>query len=157
MMIQIKRILIPTDFSETSKEALKYAMSMSKEYEAEMTVLNVVNEHIYTEGFNIPRVMSIQDLEKELCRQAETQMQEFLKDVRRLDEVKYKKVVIPGNPYLAILEYAKTNNVDLIVIGTHGRSGLEHMLFGSTAEKVIRKAPCPVLTVKPAQREFITP
>jgi len=60
-------------------------------------------------------------------------------------------------PFLEIVRYAKANDVDLIVIGTHGRSGLEHVIFGSTAERVVRKAPCPVLSVQPSQRKFVIP
>ena len=62
-----------------------------------------------------------------------------------------------GKPFLEIIRFAKENDIDLIIIGTHGRSGLEHIIFGSTAEKVVRKAPCPVLSVRPSQREFVMP
>lgn len=156
-MIELRKILLPTDFSETSKEALKYAMSMAKEYSAEMTVLHVINEQLLTEGLNLPRVISMQSIEKELCKEAERQMDDFFKETGGAEGIKIKKAVIKGKPFLQIIRYAKENDIDLIVIGTHGRSGLEHIIFGSTAEKVVRKAPCPVLSVKPAQREFVMP
>jgi nucleotide-binding universal stress UspA family protein len=156
-MIEIKRILLPTDFSDTSKEALKYAISMAREFGAEMTALHVINQQLLTEGLNLPRVISLQDLEKEMAREAERQMEAFLKDIPELGEVTFRTLIRLGNPFLEIINYARDNAVDLIVIGTHGRSGLEHIIFGSTAEKVVRKAPCPVLSVKPAQREFVVP
>ena len=76
-------------------------------------------------------------------------------DVRAGLDVEH--VILRGMPFLEIIRYAKANEVDLIVIGTHGRSGMEHIIFGSTAEKVVRKAPCPVLSVKPAQHAFVMP
>lgn len=154
-MIELKKILLPTDFSDTSKEALKYAISLSREYGAEMTALHVVNQQILVEGLNLPQLVSIKDLEKELIKEAERQLEVFLKDVPGLGDIVSRQVILLGNPFLEIIRYAKENSIDLIVIGTHGRSGLEHIIFGSTAEKVVRRAPCPVLSVKPAQREFV--
>lgn len=156
-MIRLKKILVPTDFSATSKEALKYAISLATEYGAEMTIMHVINEQLFTESLNLPRVMSLQSLEKELAKEAEHQMEDFFKDVLGMDDIDYKKIVLKGKPFIQIIQYSRENDIDLIVIGTHGRSGLEHIIFGSTAEKVVRKAPCPVLSVKPAQREFVMP
>jgi nucleotide-binding universal stress UspA family protein len=68
-----------------------------------------------------------------------------------------EKIIVRGVPFVEIIKTAKDRNVDLIVIGTHGRTGIDHMLFGSTAEKVVRKAPCPVLTVRVAGKEFTMP
>ena len=69
----------------------------------------------------------------------------------------WETVIRQGEPFLEVIRFAKEQDVDLIVIGTHGRSGFEHIVFGSTAEKVVRKAPCPVLSVRPEQREFVMP
>ena len=156
-MIQLKKVLLPTDFSDCSQEALKYAISMSAEFGADLVVLHVINQQLLTEGLNLPRVGSFQDLETEMAKEAERQMDAFLKENPDLEEIRHQRLIRLGRPFLEIIGYAKDNAVDLIVIGTHGRSGIEHIIFGSTAEKVVRKAPCPVLTVKPAQREFVVP
>ncbi len=156
-MIELKKILFPTDYSDPSKEALKYAMGFAMERGAELIALHVINEQFLSEGLNLPRVVSIDDLEKEMTREAERRMDEFFSDVVGLDKVALKKVILNGKPFVEIIKYARENDVDLIVIGTHGRSGIEHIIFGSTAEKVVRKAPCPVLSVKPAQRDFVLP
>ncbi len=156
-MIEIKKILLPTDFSDTSKEALKYAVSLAGEYGARLTVLHVINRQLLTEGLNLPRVISMEELETEMKKEAARQMAAFLKEAREAEGIKPLTVILDGVPAAEITRYAKDEDVDLIVIGTHGRGAIEHMLFGGTAEKVVRKAPCPVLLVKPAQREFITP
>jgi nucleotide-binding universal stress UspA family protein len=156
-MIELKKILLPTDFSETSLEALKYAISLSTEYGAELTILHVINEQLVTEGLSLPRIVSMDEIEKEMHREAARQMKDFLAGAGELSGVTHRTVTLSGNPFLEIIRYAKDNQIDLIVIGTHGRSGFEHILFGSTAERVVRKAPCPVLSVKPAQREFVLP
>lgn len=156
-MIEIKRILLPTDFSDCSREALKYAVGMAREFCAELTVLHVINEQIFTEGLTLPRVISEEELESEVRREAGRQMDNFLASVEGLGELQHSTLIIRGKPFAEIVKYAKEKAVDLIVIGTHGRTGIEHVIFGSQAEKVVRRAPCPVLTVKPAQREFVVP
>jgi nucleotide-binding universal stress UspA family protein len=155
-MIKIKKILYPTDFSESSLEALKYALSFAKEYRAKLVILHVINENIFTESLNLPRVVSIDTLEKEMVREAEKRMKSLIPAATR-KTVERETVILKGAPFLEIIRFARENDVDLIIIGTHGRSGFQQIIFGSTAEKVVRKAPCPVLSVKPAQREFVMP
>ncbi len=154
-MIELKKILFPTDFSDPSKEALKYALSFAREHDAQLIALHVINKQLFSEGLNLPRVISIDALEEAMAKEAARRMVDFFSDVVGIDKINFKKIVLQGNPFLEIIKFAKENDIDMIVIGTHGRSGLEHILLGSTAEKVVRKAPCPVLSVKPAQRNFV--
>jgi nucleotide-binding universal stress UspA family protein len=155
-MIKMKKILFPTDFSEAALEASKYALSFARDFKSHLYVLHVVNEKIFTEGLNLPRVVSIDDLEKELMEEGRKRLK-TLYPAEEVKDLEWEGVIRKGKPFLEIIRFAKENDIDLIVIGTHGRSGFEHIIFGSTAEKVVRKAPCPVLSVRPAQREFVMP
>jgi nucleotide-binding universal stress UspA family protein len=155
-MIKLKKILYPTDFSESSLEALKYGISFAREFKAKLVLLHVVNEKVFSEGLNLPRVVSIEELEREMTAEAERQLKVIVPPEER-SHLDTETVILKGNPFIEIIRYAHEQDVDLIIIGTHGRSGVEHIIFGSTAEKVVRKAPCPVLSVKPAQREFVMP
>ena len=155
-MIKLKKILYPTDFSESSLEALKYAVSFARYNKAKLILMHVVNEKIFSEGLNLPRLSAPEALGQEMADEAARQLKMLIPTSERAG-LDVEMVILHGMPFLEIIRYAKANDVDLIVIGTHGRSGMEHIIFGSTAEKVVRKAPCPVLSVKPAQREFVMP
>jgi nucleotide-binding universal stress UspA family protein len=155
-MIKLKKILYPTDFSESSLEALKYAVSFARDYKAKLVLMHVVNEKIFSEGLNLPRVSAPDALAKELAAEAERQLKNLIPAADRTG-LDWEMAILQGMPFLEIIRYARANDVDLIVIGTHGRSGVEHIIFGSTAEKVVRKSPCPVLSVRPSQREFVMP
>jgi len=155
-MIKLKKILFPTDFSETSQEAASYAISFGREFKAKVFVLHVVNEKIFTEGLNMPRVVSIEELQKEMTAEARRRLKTLV-PAEEAEGLDWETVIRQGEPFLEIIRFAREEDIDLIVIGTHGRSGFEHIIFGSTAEKVVRKAPCPVLSVRPEQREFVMP
>jgi nucleotide-binding universal stress UspA family protein len=155
-MIKLKKILFPTDFSESSQEASRYALSFAREFKAKLVVLNVVNEKVFTEGLNLPRVISVEELEKEMTEEGRKRLR-TLYQAEEVEGVEWESVIKKGNPFLEIIRFAKEEDIDLIIIGTHGHSGFEHIIFGSTAEKVVRKAPCPVLSVRPSQREFVMP
>jgi len=104
----------------------------------------------------IPSSLSVTDLIEDMQKSAWKEMDKWGEEVS--DKVKsVEKMVVRGVPFVEIIKTAKGKNADLIVIGTHGRTGIDHMLFGSTAEKVVRKAACPVLTVRIAGREFKMP
>jgi nucleotide-binding universal stress UspA family protein len=154
-MIRLKTILFPTDFSETSQEAARYAISFAREFKAKVFVLHVVNEKIFTES-SMPRVVSVEELERELTEEARKRLKTLV-PAEEAEGLDWETVIRQGEPFIEIIRFAKDQDVDLIVIGTHGRSGFEHIIFGSTAEKVVRKAPCPVLSVRPEQREFVMP
>jgi nucleotide-binding universal stress UspA family protein len=147
-MIKFKKILYPTDFSESSLEALRYAVSLAKDYKAKLILMHVINEQIFSEGLNLPRVSAPEALGQEMEAEAGRQLRMLIPADQRqgLDS---EMVIRSGMPFLEVIRYAEANGVDLIVIGTHGRSGMEHIIFGSTAEKVLRKATCPVLSVRP--------
>jgi nucleotide-binding universal stress UspA family protein len=154
-MIRLKTILFPTDFSETSQEAARYAISFAREFKAKVFVLHVVNEKIFTES-SMPRVVSVEEMEREMTEEARKRLKTLV-PAEEAEGLDWETVIRQGEPFIEIIRFAKDQDVDLIVIGTHGRSGFEHIIFGSTAEKVVRKAPCPVLSVRPEQREFVMP
>ena len=147
-MFNVKKILYPTDFSEASLEALKYALSFAQSCKAKLILMHVVNEKIFSEGLSLARISAPEALEQELAAEAGRQLRMLIPaDARQGLDV--DTVILNGNPSLEVIRYAKDHGVDMIVIGTAGRSGVEHMMFGSTAEKVVRGAHCPVLSVKP--------
>jgi len=148
-MFKLKKILYPTDFSEASLEALKYAVSFARNCHAKLILMHVVNEKIFSEGLSLARVSAPEALGQEMAAEAGRQLKMLIPAAERpgLDS---EIVILNGMPFLEIIRYAKDNDIDMIVIGTNGRSGMEHIMFGSTAEKVVRKAHCPVLSVKPA-------
>ncbi|MCX8085014.1 MAG: universal stress protein [Calditerrivibrio sp.] len=155
-MINIKKILVPTDFSETSKYAMQYAIEFAKNFGAELRIVHVIFDESQIVAFYLPQV-TFQNLDQELEESAKKQMDEFLAHFPELKEVTYDVKMLKGTAFVEIISEAKDMKADLIIIGTHGRTGLEHVLFGSTAEKVVRKSPCPVLTVKPKNFKFVMP
>ena len=147
-MFKLTKILYPTDFSEASLEALKYAVSFARNCQAKLILMHVVNEKIFSEGLSLARVSAPEALEQEMAAEAGRQLNMLIPAEERKG-LDCEMVTLSGMPFLEIIRYAKDNGVDMIVIGTNGRSGMEHIIFGSTAEKVVRKAHCPVLSVKP--------
>ena len=148
-MLKLKKILYPTDFSEASLEALKYATSLARSCESKLILMHVVNEKIFSEGLSLARISAPEALGQELAKEAARQLKMLITAEDR-PGLELEMVILHGNPSLEVIRYAKEHKVDMIVIGTAGRSGVEHMMFGSTAEKVVRGAQCPVLSVKPA-------
>ncbi|MEK6726739.1 MAG: universal stress protein [Deltaproteobacteria bacterium] len=149
-MINIKKVLFPTDFSENSNYAFDYALDLAQKLGARLYILHVIHELIDTTGFYIPNI-SLDELQKDLEKGAEKMMEKFCKD-RMGDFKEYECINIIGLPHIEILSVAKEKGIDMIVMGTHGRTGIDRVLFGSTAEKVVKKAPCPVLTVRHPQK-----
>ncbi len=151
-MITLKTILVPSDFSECSEAALRYALELARRFDARVHLLHVVQDPLTqpwaAEGFSLPLFEIVDDWH--------AQARERLKAVvpaADCDRVTIAAVV--ATPYAEILDYAARNDVDLIVMGTHGRGGVSHMLLGSIAERVVRRAPCPVLTVRHPQHGFV--
>jgi universal stress protein A len=148
-MIRLKEILCPFDFSENAQEALKYAIHlMSKDDDATLHLAHVVDSRVLDYGGPIygiePQVTKV-ELDQSTREQLEKRL---LAVIPEEVQNRVETVILFGVPFLEIIITAKNKNIDLIVIGTHGRTGIAHMLIGSVAEKVVRKAPCPVLTVK---------
>jgi universal stress protein A len=145
-MKDFSTILVAVDFSDSSDNAFQMAMSMALKYSARLIILHVINEPIDLRGFYVPHI-SFEKLEEEIEEGAEKMMQSFCRQ-HISDFTDFETLIVPGMPYEQILEQAEKKAAELIVLGTHGRAGLDHVLFGSTAEKVVRKSILPVLTVR---------
>jgi nucleotide-binding universal stress UspA family protein len=153
--MQIKTILFPTDYSNGARAAMDHAISLAKDYQAKLILLYVIQDISIAEWY-IPSSISAGELIEDMQKSAWQEMDKWFAEVSK--QVKdVEKMVVRGVPFVEIIQTAKERNADLIVIGTHGRTGIDHMLFGSTAEKVVRKAACPVLTVRIAGKEFKMP
>jgi nucleotide-binding universal stress UspA family protein len=146
-MQDIKNILVPIDFSENSPKILRSAISLAKKCDAALTVVFVVQSIEDYSGFFVPH-MPITQFEEEMVGGANKKMESFIED--NMDpSVSYSSKVLIGDVAEEILKLAEDEKSDMIVMGTHGYKGLEKVLFGSIAEKVVKRSPCPVLTVNP--------
>lgn len=152
MNVEIHRILFPTDFSPSSQQAQNYACVLAEKFSAELHALHVVPDPMPIPGpegswilpdYSVPKI--VHEAELELAVRMEPAL---------TGDVTVVRSVQIGKPVLAIVDYAKEHEIDLIVIGTHGHTGLSHLLLGSVAEKVVRLATCPVLTVHPRGHQF---
>ena len=156
-MIKMAKILYPTDFSELSTYALRYALSFAHAYQAKLHCLHVVDEaYQYWTAMgpnSVPVGPATEDILQSACKEMDSFAAEHLKDA----EVEVITDVVLGRPFMEIIQYARKQCIDLIVLATHGRTGLSHVLLGSVAERVVRKSPCPVLTIRHPQHEFIMP
>ena len=149
--MKIERILFATDFSEGSDHALPYAVDMAKQYGARLYFVHVIYDVAKTAGWYVPHV-SIDEIYRDMEQSARSELEKiFIDEMRGFKNIEYK--VLKGIPYEEISKLAAEQKVDLIVLGTHGRRGIDRMLFGSTAEQVVRNAPCPVLSVRLPQHE----
>jgi nucleotide-binding universal stress UspA family protein len=144
--MKITKILFPTDFSEGSVYAFPYAVDMAKTHDAELHLVYVNYDIIIATGLHVPHT-SLDTLNRELEESAAKQLASFCLDQRKGIN-KIKTAVLRGVPYEELLKYAATEGIDLIVIGTHGRKGIDRVFFGSTAERLVRYATCPVLSVR---------
>jgi universal stress protein A len=142
-MPTIKSLLCPVDFSEMSKAVLDYAVFMAQSHQAELRLVHVVDQLHGFDSYKILHMTAI-EITHEMERQAKTQLKELIADlaVPATFEVRF------GRAADEIVIQAKEDKVDLVVMGSHGRSGISHMLVGSVAESVVRHAPCPVLVVR---------
>jgi universal stress protein A len=140
-----QRFLVPIDFSESANQALEYAINLAGKLDAHLTLLHVIQSVPLggvDMGVTLPYTY-LQDLEAEITQSMEACLARVTAAGLEGDIV-----VVHGVPFHEVVETAKTQKVDLIVMGTHGRSGLQHVLLGSVAEKVVRLAPCPVLVAR---------
>jgi nucleotide-binding universal stress UspA family protein len=155
-MLSIKTVLVPTDFSDASESALNYGKAMAEAFGASLHLVHVMEDLLAHAWAAEVYVASMPNLRDEIERESRQRLGTMLtpEDVTRL---RAEIALVAGNPFIEIIRYAKANNIDLIVMGTHGRGPIAHMLLGSVAEKVVRKSPCPVLTVREAQHEFVMP
>ncbi len=140
------KILTAIDFSENSELAFDYAITMATQFNSELTIMHVINEPIDLRGFYVPHI-SFEQLEREIEEGAAKMMETFC-STKLGSFTNYKSVLVSGIPYEEITRKAEEIGASLIILGTHGRTGLDHILFGSTAERVVRSAACPVMTIR---------
>ncbi len=154
--IALKNILVPTDFSEASECALRYGKALAHAFHACLHLVHVIEDFTVSAWTSDVYVAALPALRDELEKDALEQLGRAVPPVER-ESLHARLTLLAGSPFLEILRYARAHQIDLIVMGTHGRGPVAHMLLGSVAEKVVRKAPCPVLTVRQPQHEFVMP
>lgn len=143
--MEIRRILYPTDLSEGSANAIPYVADLTRHYDAKLYVVHVVYDISTISGLYVPH-MNLDDLFKEVEVGAKEKLEGLsLEGLKGHKEVERR--ILKGVPHEEILRFAEDNSIDLIIIGTYSRRGLNRMIFGNTAEKVVRNSSCPVLTV----------
>ena len=144
-MINIKRLLLPTDFSDASKNALRYAIDLAKTYKAELHLLTVVEPVMYpAEMFGQTGLVDVEAVVDRAGHDDLAQWRETLVP----KEIACTALVLHGKAYHEIVQYAIDREIDLIVIATHGRSGVSRWVWGSVAERILRTACVPVLMVR---------
>ncbi len=155
MTIQIQRILLPTDFSNYSAAATKYACELAARFNSELHLLHTLEHHLTSTptfgfGLDLPTFISESKAaaEKKLAGLIDAGWSAGRTVVQSVSE---------GSPKVEIVRYAREANIDLIILSTHGRTGLSHIMLGSVAESVVRTASCPVLTVRPEGHQFVMP
>lgn len=146
-MLPINKILCPTDFSEASFEGLKNANELADHFSAELILLNVVSPLPSMPGSTAPTGFHIPAVLEEIEASTKEQVQK-LKNKYISSNIKSKEIVVIGDPPTEIVKRAADDNVDVIVMSTHGQSGWKRLVCGSVTEKVIRMAECPVLTIR---------
>jgi len=156
----IGKILYATDFSKRSLAALPLAVDLAKRYNAQLYCVHVLNaeNELFLEGGYLTPILAAAAFDiAELKQRVQTQLDQFVAEHigDAVDSV--KKSLLLGKPFVEIIRYARAEGIDLIVLGTHGRSAIASMLLGSVAEKVVRGAPCAVLTVRHPEQRFVAP
>ncbi len=144
-MFPLKKILCPIDFSEHSLTALKIADEMAKAFHAELFLVHIITPIPSVPTPPHPLVFDIPKYQDSLEINSKKSLEDIAKN-RISSGIKVHRIVALGDPSTEIIKIADENDVNLIVVATHGRTGLKHMIFGSVAEKIIRHASCPVLT-----------
>src|SRR5262245_33454361 len=144
-LLLIKSILVPLDFSPSSKQALDYAAALARQFKAKLTLLHVV-EPVATPDFAASFPLAMEN--DQAMAAAKRHLESVVKAARIPRKTVEKSLVRFGRSFHEIADAARTRKADLIVISTHGYTGLKHVLLGSTTERVVRHAPCPVLVVR---------
>jgi len=143
--MEIRNILCPTDFLDGSREAVRYAVDLAKKYGARLYLLHVIHDLEKVTGWYVPHI-TMDELYRDIERGAREEFERiFAEELRGVDNV--EKRIVRGVPYAEIIRFSESNDIGLIVMGTHGRKGLDRIIFGSTAEQVVKNSRCPVLSV----------
>jgi len=146
--MEIRSILMPTDFSECASHALEYAASFARIHKAKLICLHVIEPIIPAVGYTgIADPLSLSDVSEQMEESAERELPKIA-DCQECNDIEVEEIIAHGDAAAEVVRTAKEKDVDLIVIASHGRTGLGRILFGSTAESVVRHAHCPVLVVK---------
>lgn len=153
-MIKISRILVPTDFSELANLAIDYGAAIANQFQSELHVLNVVDDYFVLTGEGQLVLPDRNEYLRGLKAASERELATLPRG--NTTAIRVSRHTAIGRPFEVIVRFAKEHQIDLIVIGSHGRRGLSHLLLGSVAERVVRLAGCPVLTVRPDQHQFVT-
>jgi universal stress protein A len=147
--LHLKRLLVPVDFSPASRQALRYAQAFAQLSDAELVLLHVVGP-AYTNPDFPAAPLAMPEIDEAAHHELEAMAAALPAFLKRRAEIR------EGNAPDQICAFAQSDGTDLIIVATHGRRGLGHLLLGSTAEAVVRRAPCPVLVVREREHEFVT-
>jgi nucleotide-binding universal stress UspA family protein len=157
-MIALKKILVATDFSEPSAAALDYGRELARSFGGSFTLLHIVDDLLVrADGVESAVLLADPTVQCQFEADARQQVDAAISDVDRAQLRATGVVLMSSSPSRAIVSYAQELDFDLIVMGTHGRGGLAHVLMGSVSERVVQTAPCPVLTVRHPEHEFVAP
>jgi len=151
------RILLPTDFSEAGQPAAACACEMARQFQSTLHCMHVVDDGYQYWSAMGPEPVIVGPPPEELIAGARQRLDRFCADQIRNTPHPPIAFVSLGRPFAEIITYAREQNINLIVLGTHGRGAIAHALLGSTTEKVVRKAPCAVLTVRSDSHQFVAP
>ena len=144
-MKKIKTIMVPIDFSETSDMLMEYAVTLVESFGAKLYIIHVVDDFSKYSYISVPHI-SMDNVMEEVYKTADMELKRYCTE-KLGGKADYEMIISKGEAYKEILKFSEEKDVDLILIGSHGQSGLERVLFGSTAERVIRGAKCPVMMV----------
>ena len=151
--MEIRSILLPTDFSDCGNYALSYAASLARTFGASIVCVHVIEPMVPTVGYSgMTEPLPIADISDQLEDSAERELPK-LAECEECAGLEIEELIVHGEAAAEIVRVAKERQIDLIVVSSHGRKGLGRILFGSTAEAVVRHAPCPVLVVKPSPEQ----
>ena len=153
-MIELKKNLYPTDFSDFAAHAQSYVIELAKKFDAEVLLIHVTSGTIFPVAYSIG--VDSGDIDLQIQKAAKKHLHKIEERVAA-EGVKVSSELRVGEPFPEIIGVARREVVDLIIMATHGHGAVKHMFLGSTAEKVVRKAPCPVLTIRHPEHEFVHP
>ena len=146
------KILVPLDFSDYTDEIMNVAVQIAEKFSSTIHLLHVIpNMDYFTPYESFLSAENLISVQRDIEREVEKDMEEVAKKIK---DIPITKVIHTGVISLEITDYVRSEKIDLVVMGTHGRGGLEHILIGSVAEKVVRKSSCPVLTIRPAGKQL---
>ena len=146
-MVEIKKILFPIDLTENSSKILPYVLSASEKYNSTIYLLHVVHDLLKWGHLYIPHP-SLDKFQKEAMEGAKKAM-DMVCEKELQSCPNFQRKVVSGDPAAEILKTIESEGIDLVIMGTHGRKGLEHTIFGSVAENIVKKSPVPILVINP--------